>query len=335
MADLPRVVIPNPVRDDVSHEKEVLDGTARLDVVRAADEDELVQRAAGAAGILLWHNTRMTGRSLSRLPGCRIIVRMGVGFDNVDLDAAAEHGIAVANVPDYGTEDVADSAVGMAVSLLRGIHLQSSRMRGGEAWSLRLGAPLGRVRGRVFGIVGIGRIGTASARRAAAFGMDVVFHDPYVPAGTDKALGVRRVETLDELLAAADVLSLHCPATDETRGLIGAAALAKMRPGRFLVNTARGEIVDPDAVAAALERGHLAGAGLDVLPVEPPGEAERLLRAWRDPSHPAHHRLILTPHTAFYTEEGLVELRRKGADACRRALRGLPVPSQVNSPRRG
>ncbi|RMF87690.1 MAG: C-terminal binding protein, partial [Planctomycetota bacterium] len=190
--------------------------------------------------------------------------------------------------------------------------------------------PIARLRGRVFGIVGLGRIGTAAACRAKTLGMDVVFYDPYKPDGYDRALGIRRAETLTELLSQVHILSIHCPATDETRGMIDARAVAAMPKGAYLVNTARGAIVDPAAVLAAIESGHLAGSGLDVLPQEPPADDDPLIVAWRNPDHPAHDRLIINPHAAFYCVEGLEDIRRKTAEAARRAILGEPLRNVVN-----
>ena len=190
--------------------------------------------------------------------------------------------------------------------------------------------PLVRLRGRVFGVIGLGRIGTAAALRAKALGMDVVFYDPYKPDGYDKALGVRRVETLIELLGEALVASVHCPLTDETHHMIDAAAIAQMPRGSYLVNTARGAIVDTLALPEALASGQLAGVGLDVLETEPPPDDHPLVVAWRDPDHPAHHRLIVNPHAAFYSEQGLLDIRVKTAEACRRALWGQPLRNVVN-----
>ena len=170
----------------------------------------------------------------------------------------------------------------------------------------------------------------AVALRARALGMDVVFYDPYRPDGTERAIGVRRVPSLEELLAQAFVLSLHCPLTGETANLIDAHALERLPSGSYLINTARGGIVDTAAVAAALASGRLAGAGIDVLPAEPPAPNEPLVAAWRDPAHPAHHRVLLTPHVAFYSEQGLVDMRVKGAAAVRRALLGEPLRNVVN-----
>ena len=160
--------------------------------------------------------------------------------------------------------------------------------------------------------------------------MDVLFHDPYKSDGYDKALGIRRVETLEELLRQSLVVSLHCPLTDETRHLIDARAMAAMPEGSYLVNTARGGVVDCVAVLRALESGALAGAAIDVLEHEPPLPDDPLVAAWRDPRHVVHYRLILNPHLAWYCEDGRREVRQKAADTCRRALLGLPLRNVVN-----
>ena len=160
--------------------------------------------------------------------------------------------------------------------------------------------------------------------------MDVAFYDPYAPDGTDKALGIRRVEKLDDLLKQALVVSVHCPLTHETRHIIDARTLALMPDRSYLVNTARGATVDATAIPAAIRSGKLAGAGIDVLPFEPPPDDHPLLVAWRDPADPCHDRVILNPHSAFYSEEGLFDMRVKGADAVRRALLGEPLRNVVN-----
>ncbi|HEY8505668.1 MAG TPA: C-terminal binding protein [Gemmataceae bacterium] len=326
-----QVVITDFVADDLAPEREVLGDIADVTALDATREEELAGRVEDADALMLYHNLRLTRATVERLRRCKLIVRCGVGYDNVDHAFARERGIPVANVPDYGTEEVADSAIGLTLALARGITFLNSRLRDGRPpWSYAPAAPLARLRGRVFAVVGLGRIGTAAAVRAKALGMDVAFYDPYKPDGYDKALGVRRAESLPELLGQAFVLSLHCPLTPETRGLIGDAELARMPRGSYLVNTARGAVLDTAAVPGRIASGHLAGAGIDVLPFEPPGEDDPLIRAWRDPSHPAFDRVIINPHSAFYSEEGLLDMRRKGAAACRRALLGEPLRNVVN-----
>ena len=197
-------------------------------------------------------------------------------------------------------------------------------------WMYTQVVPLHRLRGRVFGIVGLGRIGTAAALRAKALGMDVVYYDPYKPTGYEKSLGVRRVESADELFAASHVLSLHCPLTEETHHLVNRRTLAMLPAGAYLINTARGAVVDTAALPDALASGHLAGAGIDVLDHEPAPADHPLIVAWRNPNHAAHHCLIINPHLAFYSEEGLMDMRTKGSSACRKALLGQPIPNVIN-----
>ncbi len=327
----PRVVVTDFIREPLDREREVLGDAADVEALDATSEAELVGRIEDADAIMLYHALSITRATIERLQCCRLIVRCGVGYDNVDCLAARERGIPVANVPDYGSEEVADSALGLMLALTRGVHLYNQRlMRGSGPWSYEQARPLRRLRGRTLGIVGIGRIGTATALRAKPFGLHVLFYDPYVPDGTDKALGVRRCESLRELLEQSDIVSLHCPLTEETRGLINRESLAWMKPGSSLVNTARGGVTDPAAILEALAAGRLSGAALDVLPTEPPAEDDPLLVAWRDPQHPAHDRLILNPHAAFYSEEGLDEMRIKGSQNCLRVLRGEPPRNVVN-----
>jgi D-3-phosphoglycerate dehydrogenase/C-terminal binding protein len=326
-----RVVLTDFIRDELEPERRVLGDIAEVSALGARNEDELIGRIEDVDGIVLFHEIVLTRRTIERLRRCKLIVRAGVGYDNVDRALARERGIPVANVPDYGSEEVADTAIGMMLALARGVHAMNSRLRSREGpWSYLQVVPLARLRGSVFGVIGLGRIGTAAALRAKALGMDVVFYDPYKPDGYDKALGIRRVETLEDLLAQSLVVSIHCPATDETRHIIDAAAIARMPRGSYLVNTARGPIVDSPAVPEAILSGHLAGAGIDVYEHEPPGEDDPLLVAWRDPKHPAHHRLILNPHAAFYSVAGLLDMRLKAAEACRRAILGLPLRNVVN-----
>lgn len=325
------VAIADFITDELVPERDILGDTARVVALDAKREEDLIGQIEDVDAIVLYHAISITRMTIERLTRCKVIVRGGVGYDNVDWRAAREHNIPVAIVPDYGSEEVADTAIAMTLALTRGIHLQNSRLRSGPGvWDYTNAVPLTRLRGSVFGVVGLGRIGSAAALRAKVLGMDVVFYDPYKPDGYDRTLGIRRVETLEELLAQAMVVSLHCPHTEETRGMINADTIAQMPKGSYLVNTARGAIVDTDAIPGALASGRLAGAGIDVLPQEPPAEDDPLVVAWRDPAHAAHERLILNPHCAFYSEEGLLDIRTKSTETCRRAIVGEPLRNVVN-----
>jgi D-3-phosphoglycerate dehydrogenase/C-terminal binding protein len=326
-----KVVVTDFIADALEPERRILGDLAEVAALDAFGEEGLVGRIEDADAVMVYHNIALTAKTIERLAHCKLIVRCGVGYDNVDYVLARKRGIAVANVPDYGNEEVADSAIGLMLALTRGIHQLNSLLRAGvEPWRYSHAAPLYRLRGRIFGVVGLGRIGTAAALRAKALGMHVVFYDPYKPCGYDKALGIVRIESLGELLRQSQVVSLHCALTDETHHLINRETLAEMPVGTYLVNTARGAVVDTAALPEALASGRLAGAGIDVLDHEPPAGDDPLVAAWRDPHHPAHHRLIINPHAAFYSEEGLLDMRVKGSEACRRALCGQPIPNLVN-----
>lgn len=327
----PRVVITDFIHDDLAIESSVLESVATVEACDAKHERELIGNIETADAIMLYHSVTLSEQSIDRLKRCRLVVRCGVGYDNVDHARARQRGIPVANIPDYGTEDVADSAIGMMLTMTRGIHQYNTRLRvQADPWLYRIAKPLRRLRGRVLGIVGLGRIGIATALRAQALGMDVRFYDPFKPDGYDKAIGIRRVETLKELLRDAWVVSLHCPLTKETRHLIHAETLDWMPDGSYLVNTSRGAVVDLAAIPPAIESGKLAGAAIDVLPDEPPDPTNPLLLAWRNPHHAAFERVIINPHAAFYSEEGLNDMRRQGAEACRRALTGETLRNVVN-----
>ncbi len=204
-------------------EQKILGDIADVVALNGFSETEVIDRLENAHAIAVWHNLSLTKPSIERLKCCKLIVRSGVGIDNVDYKFARTRGIPMCNIPDYGTEDVADSAIGMALSLTRGINRQNSQLRAGLGeWLYTQAVPLQRLRGRVFAIVGLGRIGTAVALRLKALGMDVVFYDPFLPDGDDKSLGIRRAESLEELLRQAYIVSLHTPLTDLSRHCINA-----------------------------------------------------------------------------------------------------------------
>jgi phosphoglycerate dehydrogenase-like enzyme len=272
-----------------------------------------------ADAIIVWHQVELGAAAIESLARTRIIVRNGVGFEGVDLDAAAACGIPVANVPDYGTEEVADHAMMLCLALSRRLR-EANRSAADGRWRYQDAEDCRRIRGQVFGIVGCGRIGTAVALRAKAFGYDVRFYDPYVSSGYEKAIGAARVQSLTELLGAADVVSIHAPLTPETRHMISEPELQAMKPGALLINTARGPIVRYESICRALGEGWIAGAGLDVLEHEPEGAA----------ALDRHPNCIVTPHSAFYSAESIVEMRRTAAVLVREALLDGTLRNVVN-----
>lgn len=300
-------------------ENEVLADVAEVRTVRAELHAALPDEAHEADALILWHGLKVDAGVVSRLRRCRAIIRNGVGFDTVDLVAAAARNIPVCNVPDYGTEEVADHALALTLALCRQLFpLDAEAKRLG--WEIKVSARMRRLRTLQFGVVGLGRIGTAAALRAKAFGFRTKFYDPYVPIGTHKAVAVERAASLGELLGESDVVSIHCPLNAETRGLIGERELALMKPGAFLINTARGDIVPKAPLFAALCAGRLAGAGLDVVENEP-------LRSAGEAATP---NLIVTCHAAFCSPEGLAEMRTTSSKIARAAILGQPVWNRVN-----
>lgn len=300
-------------------ERGVLDGTAEVRTIALDFNDPLPEAALAAGVLLLWHNIPVGAGVIARLKNCRALIRNGVGYDSVDTAAAAARGIPVCNVPDYGTEEVADHALALTLALYRQLFpLDAEAKRLG--WKINVSAKMRRLRSQVFGIIGLGRIGTATALRARAFGFRVVFFDPHLANGADKALGIERAGSLDDLLRSADVVSVHCPLSAETRGMIGARETGLMKPTAFLVNTARGDIVQKAPVFAALRAGRLGGAGLDVVENEPLRTAEEA----------ATPNLIVTCHAAFCSPEGMIEMRTTSAQIARAAIRGEPVWNRVN-----
>ena len=270
---------------------------------------------------------KVTEEQLARFPKLRFVCRMGVGYDGIDRVACAKRQIVVLNVPDYGTTEVADHAMSLALALRRGLllHLEAQRADPPAPWKY-IDDPLVKRNGvQTMGIVGMGRIATAVALRAKAFNFRVMFYDPYLPNGVELGLGVLRAKTLDELLRQTDTLTIHTPLTPETRGMIGERELALLPKGAVVVNTARGPIADIDALAAALKSGHLSGVGIDVVPVEPPVDpVPELIRAFRAKEPWTIGRLIITPHSAFYTPQAWDDIRSKGAETMAAALAGKP-----------
>src|SRR6476646_5842415 len=265
----------------------------------------------------------VAGANLERFPRLRAIVRMGVGYDKLDRPAAAARNVLVCNVPDYGTTEVADHAIALALTLRRGIllHHEMQRADPPAPWRSFQDPMIQRLGTQTFGIVGLGRIGTAVALRAKAFNFRVAFYDPYLPNGVELSLGIARAPALEDLMRQTDTLSIHAPLTPETNDMIGREQLRLLRKGAVVVNDARGPILDLDALAELMRDGRIAAAGLDVLPQEPPVEPiPELLRAYRAREKWLEGRLVVTPHSAWLTPHSWEDTRRKSAETMRAAL---------------
>jgi len=308
---LPRLVITDCDHGTLAPEEEILNGIVQVERHQRHDEDGLIEICRDADAIITQYG-RFTRRVQQTLRRCKVISRYGVGVDTIDLPAATDKGIIVAYVPDYGTDEVSSHAAALILAAHRRIVPLDQAVKSGK-WNFRAGAPISRLAGQTLGIVGLGRIGTMLAEKLRSFRLNILATDPY---RTDWPDWVKRV-SLNELLEASDIVSLNCPLTAETRHMIDAAAIRRMKPSAILVNTARGGVVDTQAVIQALTEQWIAGAALDVQEVEP-----------MPAGHPLTHlpNLILTPHSAWYTEQAVVECKRKVALAVRAVVEGrLPV----------
>ena len=283
-------------------------------------EDEVIDQCRGA-GIVMNQYAPFTERVLAALsPTLKLIVRYGVGVDNVDLEAATRHGVQVCNVPDYGMHEVSDHALGLMLALVRKLPLMTELNRRG-VWDYRRSIPVRRIGVLTVGIVGVGRIGGVFARKVSALGCRVIGTDPRYPDLVREHPEVSFV-SFDTLLAESDVISIHCPLTADTRNLFGADALARMKPTAFLINTARGGIIDEAALADALAQGAVGGAAIDAVAREPLAPDSPLL---------SHANCLVTPHMAWYSEEAAEELNRKVAEEAIRFAKGGAVRYPVNT----
>lgn len=285
----------------------------------ATTPDALAEALRGADAVLNCYTPIPTEVTRS-LGGCRIIARYGIGLDTIDVAAATEVGIVVTNVPDYCIDEVSDHALALIMALGRGVVRLDRRVHLGS-WSPVDAAPLHRLRGRVLGLVGFGRIARTLAAKASAIGFRILAFDPFLPDGTITDGGAEPCD-LETLLARSDVISLHAPLTDETHHMIGADELVVVPDGAVLVNTSRGGLVDLDALREALASGHLGGVALDVLETEPPEPDDPLL---------SRDDVIITPHAAFYSVESMAELQRKAAEQVLDVLAGRVPPYAVNA----
>ncbi len=300
-------------------ERKVIGDAADVKRFLCSSDADFTDELCDADALIAWHNTPVTAVGLSKLTKCRAFIRNGVGFDSVDVLAASRLGIPVCNVPDYGTEEVADHAMALTLALCRQLFpLDEEAKKLG--WVIRVHPKMRRLRELVFGVVGLGRIGTATALRAKALGFQTWFYDPYLANGVDKAVGISRAKSLAELLAKSDVLSIHCPLNKETRHLIAEKELAIMKSTAFVVNTARGAVIKKTAILDALRTNRLAGAGLDVVEDEP-------LKTNKEAQTP---NLIVTCHAAFCSVESKNEMRATSARIALAAVLGQPLENVVN-----
>lgn len=314
-----KVVVTDHLFSSLEEEREIV-GRVGADLVegQCRCEDEVLSLSSGADAILNTY-APITEKVINALERCRVIVRFGIGVDNVAVDAATRRGIMVANTTDYCIGEVADQAMSFLLAFARGL-FPAGKVARDSAWELSRLPTLNRLEGQVLGLIGLGHIGRAVATRARAFGLKILVYDPYVTGEAAQNLGAQLVN-LATLLDQADYVSIHVPLKKETQGMIGADAFSKMKRTAYLINVARGKIVDQTALCAALQQKQIAGAGLDVLEIEPPM-----------PDDPVRSldNVILTPHSAWYSEQSRAEMRRRAVGQVVSVLKGELPYSLVN-----
>jgi D-3-phosphoglycerate dehydrogenase len=312
------VIVADCDHESIDIERKVLaDFCSDIPWLACRSEDAVIEQCAQAEALLIMY-APLTRRVMQHLKQCKIIARYGVGVDTIDLKAAAELGIIASNVPDYGTHEVSDHALAMMLCLTRKIGQASSLVKKGQ-WDFRLMRPVYRHQQQTIGIIGIGRIGSALAHKTNAIGMKVIAYDPYVPQ--ERVPDYVTMVAFDELMRQSDVVSVHCPLTAETRFMVDEKMLRLMKPSAYLINTARGNIVEETALERMLADNKLAGAAMDVFSVEPGQPSNPLFK---------HENFLCTPHMAWHSDESARELKRKAAEEVRRVLRGEPPLYQVN-----
>jgi D-3-phosphoglycerate dehydrogenase len=313
------IVVTDTVYDDIETEREIVEASgAAIRLLDASAPEQVIEDAADAAA-LLTTRTPITGEVLAALSGLRAVVRYGSGYDNVDVDAATERGVVVVNVPDFCVGEVATHALALLLACERRIAQYDRLVRDG-VWDWSARTDLDRLRGKTLGIVGFGRVGTRLAEMVRGFELDVVAYSRRTGQETMREYGVEEV-TFDELLARADLVSIHTALNDDTYRLFDAAAFETMRETAVLCNTSRGDIVDQDALLAALDDGEIAVAGLDVLAEEPPADDDPLV---------THDDVVVTPHVAWYSQRAKQQLQRRVAEEALAVLRGETPEHAVN-----
>lgn len=315
-----KVVITDYEYQDVEKERKILEAAGIvLDECQCRTEQALIDACREADGVIVQY-CAITERVIRAMERCRVIIKYGIGVNNIDVDAASAKGIYVCNVPDYGVDEVSNHAIAMMLALSRGLKSLNESLTSG-AWGYAPVVPLHRMAGSTLGLVGLGRIPSLVAKKMAGFGLRILAYDPFARPEAARELGVELVE-FDTLVAESDYISIHCPLTPRTQGLFGPENFRRMKPTAILVNTARGPVIQQQALEEALRTGELAGAGLDVYEQEPLPKDSPLLHM---------SNVICTPHCAWYTEEAVTAVQEKAAQEAANVLTGHAPWHAVNA----
>lgn len=316
-------------------EKKILGKKVKIINLGIKKEEKFPEAIKDADGILVWH-TNLTEKTFKRLKKCKAIIRYGVGVDNIDLKAAKKYKILIANTPDYGIGEVADTASGLILSLTRKIFLYNNNCKSYKnIWQENVTKenkidPVKRIKNLNLGIIGLGRIGSALATRMRAFDINIGFYDPFVKKSHVKVAGVKKFNSLKELTKFSNIISINCVLNNKTKGMINKNFLKNVNNGSVLVNTARGGIVDKlDTLYEGLKKGKFSGIGLDVLPEEPPSQKEKLIKLWKNRKNFLSNKIIINPHAGYFSRESIVEMRVKASNNIKSAISNKKIKNIV------
>jgi len=281
--------------------------------------------------LLVWHKN-INQDFLRKHPNIRAIVRYGVGYDNIDLDFCKRNNILVANTPDYGIDEVSDSAIAMILYLTRKIGILQELAKEDELYwtGKEINLNMRRLNKLSLGIIGLGRIGGSIAKKFLAFSKNLAFYDPYIPNGYEKVYGINRCQSMEELLKVSDIISINTPLTNETKGMVNSKFINLMKKGSYLINLSRGPIVEnKECILENLLSNHLEGYATDVWTEEPPSISDKLYTAWKQNKN-LRNKIIVNPHTSYYSKEALYESRSKACNTCLDIINNKLVKNRIN-----
>ena len=316
-------------------EKKILGKKVKVIALKQKNESLFPSIIKDADAILVWH-TNLTEKTFKQLKKCKAIIRYGVGVDNIDLEAAKKNKILIANTPDYGIDEVADTASGLILTLCRKIFLYDNICKTyKKSWQENVPKenkidPIKRLKKLNLGIIGIGRIGSALALRMKGFNFNIGFYDPNVRSGYEKTLGIKKFNSLKELAKSSNIISINCVLNKETKGMINSNFLKLVPNESIIVNTARGAIVDNlDVLYKGIISGKLSGVGLDVLPEEPPSKNEKLIKLWKNKKNLLSNKIIINPHAGYFSSDSIIEMRVKASENIKSALNNKKISNII------
>lgn len=320
--------------NDTKIEKKILGKTFKVICLNKKKTD--LKNISDADGLLVWH-ADINSKVINSLKKCKVVVRYGVGYDNIDIKAASKKKIVCLNTPDYGIDEVADTAVAMILSFTRKILYYNDVCKNyKDKWQQNvLGEnlinPVKRSDDNFVGIIGFGRIGSSISKRLKSFGFRVAFYDPYLPSGYEKVHGVQKFNTLKELLENSNIVSINSHLNKSTNSLVNRNFIMQMKKNSILINTARGKIINKlDDLYFGLKKGILSGVGLDVLPDEPPNHNEKLIKVWKNNNDPMSKKIIINPHSGYYSTKSVIEMREKASLNLKNALLNNLFINKIN-----